>query len=635
MKDWRRSPEPPGMMGLKEASYQVTGNWGQPEELQQSEFDPASPLPHTTPTIFLADAATSRQSHPQAHRTSGVNSLYSMCLRVILRNISSVQDLGVLPYHHAKPILEECRIDQLISLEDASPHLLEHSDEIWKRNCLRDFIELRKKYTPPSTCGSDASPSAKPPAKEPKSWRRLYFRTKGESEQAKVDAARRIKDKYEQHRAEKEAKKLVVRDRPMMAKTARAGGKKFGMAIAAAGAGGKSKGQSLLNKARSGSAAQAKLTAPRNGRWSFQTQGRSKAVGVEIAPEAAGVEVRQIVRPMVAPRRVLDAASQGLAKMREFSGPLVGSDSSVNERGRATNGSSATAPASRRSTTGGLQRSDTDGTKHLADSILAPSIARFRPHEVAAAPPLNSISSSSNSRRGIEGSGLAASLHLSADSSVRLIPSSSSPPPDIARFERRKLDFFGSARPSSAGASSSSSPRRDFSNVSTVEVRGVKRAYGSSSKSGDALSKTSGSSSNAAACSPMSSPPGAAPSVQTGAANCGGVRLIQAKRARTSDASKEAVSSARTSPLPSLSATPSNKTDQSTLRYVTTKIADRGGPTPVRQHSTYSSHSSGMAGPPIQDPHLARASPAALSSIFVKSSPHRSGARSSNSRNRS
>uniref|UniRef100_V5GSU7 Elongin-A n=1 Tax=Kalmanozyma brasiliensis (strain GHG001) TaxID=1365824 RepID=V5GSU7_KALBG len=119
-----------------------------------------------------------------------------MALRVILRNISSVQDLGVLPYRHAKPILEECRIDQLILLEENSPHLLEHTEEIWKRNALRDFIDLRRRYTTE--------------VKEPKSWRKLYFRTKGETEQAKVDAAKRIKDKYEQHRAEKDAKKLVL-----------------------------------------------------------------------------------------------------------------------------------------------------------------------------------------------------------------------------------------------------------------------------------------------------------------------------------------------------------------------------------------------------------------------------------------
>ncbi len=59
--------------------------------------------------------------------------------------------------------------------------------------------------------------------KEPKSWRKLYFRTKGEIEQAKVEAAQRIKDKYAQHRAEKDAKKLVVSDRPLMTRNARSG----------------------------------------------------------------------------------------------------------------------------------------------------------------------------------------------------------------------------------------------------------------------------------------------------------------------------------------------------------------------------------------------------------------------------
>ncbi|TKY89142.1 hypothetical protein EX895_001673 [Sporisorium graminicola] len=592
MKDWRRSPEPPGMMGVKDATYAVQGNWGQPEELSTNDFDPASPLPHTTPTLFVTD---SRTRHPQAHTTS-TQSLYSMCLRVILRNIASVQDLGVLPYRHAKPILEECRIDQLIALEEASPHLLEHSDEIWKRNCLRDFLDLRRKYSSPAEG-----------VKEPKSWRRLYFRTKGETEQAKTDAAKRIKDKYEQHRAEKEAKKLVVRDRPMLAKAARAGGRKFGVAV-----GGVSKGQSLLNKARLGSAAQAKLTAPRN--TGFRTQGRSKAVGAEIAPEAAGVGVTQKVRPMVAPRAVLGRSSEGLAKMKEFSRPLSGSEGA------------ATQPSSARKI---VQRQDSDGMTPARQAADVESLAvpRLKPHEVAAAP---ALSSASRDR--------ARTTTLTADKPARRDPAS--PAPDVARTERRKLDFFGgaavrsspssSSNPVATSSSSSSSPRGASSPLSPgVEVRGMKRAP-SYSLTADTLSaKASGSKAVQSPPAKSASPffPSRTAAGESG--GIGGVRVVQAKRARMQERSIDASSSPYNSPPPAV-ATPSNGRDKE-------ESEKRPVSTPVRWQSSTASISRPS---PVKDTRMARASPAALSSIFMPSSSssspaaaYRNGASNSSGRN--
>ncbi|SPO28918.1 uncharacterized protein UTRI_05037_B [Ustilago trichophora] len=604
MKDWRRSPEPPGMMGLKEPAYQAQGNWGQPEELHQPDFDPASPLPNTTPTIFLStDVHTSR--HPAAPpRTTGL-SLYTMCLRVILRNISSVQDLGDMPYRNAKPILEECRIDQLIALEETSPHLLEHTEEIWKRNCLRDFIDLRKKYTP----GVGAT------AKEPKSWRRLYFRTKGEIEQAKVEAAQRIKDKYAQHRAEKDAKKLVVSDRPLMLKAARSGGRRFGMATAVAGAS-VSKGQSLINKARSGSAAQAKLTAPRSGRIGFKTQGRSKMVGVEIAPEAAGVESRQMVKPMVAPRRIQGGASQGLARMKEFSRPLPGSEA---------------AEEAAKSTTLRSQRAEMETSrsgKQLPDTTAElTGLPRLKPHEVAAAPPLTPSSSSSSSF-GTSTIPLLGRNKNHDPSPERKAPSS--PPPDVARTERRKLNFFGVAKPAAVSTSTGScggSP----SSTSVVEVRGMKRAHSGSSsssiKNGDARSVPSSSSSGVTKTVTVTWPPASSPTATSffssgSSKSSGAVRVVQAKRARTQ-------ASPRTSPRPQPPSVKiqreeidAGETTKTPRHPDTTEIGSMGGarPAPPRQHGNIPPVGGGGAiRSLIKDDRLARASPAAISSVFAPS----------------
>ena len=49
-----------------------------------------------------------------------------------------------MPYRVAAPLLQQCKPEQLRTIEEASPHLLEHTDELWHRACLRDFSELRK-----------------------------------------------------------------------------------------------------------------------------------------------------------------------------------------------------------------------------------------------------------------------------------------------------------------------------------------------------------------------------------------------------------------------------------------------------------------------------------------------------------
>lgn len=598
------------MMGLKDTTYQVQGNWGQPEEL---DFDPASPLPNTCPPAFRTTACNP-QSAPQSQSSSSSSSLslYSMCLRVILRNISSVQDLGDMPYRNAKPILEECRIEQLITLEEASLHLLEHTEEIWKRNCLRDFIELRKKYTPTTPCI--------PLPREPKSWRRLYFRTKGEIEQAKVEAAKRIKDKYDQHRAEKEAKKLVVSDRPLMAKNARSGGRRFGM-VAGAGGGGVSKGQSLMNKARSGSAAQAKLTAPRNGRPAFKGLGRSKAVGAEIAPEAAGIVAREMVRPMVAPRRIQGGESEGLAKMKEFSRPLPGSD-------EPEEGSKPTTSRSKQAET--MQSADSDSAQSST------GLPRLKPHEVAAAAPLTPSATSSPRLSSAAAAAAArprstsshagsSSSQYAESSSKKAPPQPSSPPPDIARTERRKLNFFGSSKPCSssspvAAAGSSSSPRPGSPlslSASGIEVRGMKRSHSSSSTP---------TASRAPPTKMVGSPPASSPTASWFApfgsgAGRSGVKVVQAKRARTREkADSQSQSSPRPSPPPPERV--GSQSTRSTLPATASASANGSGsarPSPVRHQSNSFRPSAGVGG--VQDGRMVRASPAALSSIFAPSRP--------------
>ena len=128
-------------------------------------------------------------------------------------------------------------------------------------------------------------------------------RKKGEIESQKAEAAQRIKDRYASHRAEKDAKKLVVSDK-ILTKTKARG--RAGRATPFAGAPAMTKGQSLLNKARSGSAAQARLTTPaRSATAGPNALGKSRMVANMLQPKTSAP------RPMVAPKRITGAA-QGL-----------------------------------------------------------------------------------------------------------------------------------------------------------------------------------------------------------------------------------------------------------------------------------------------------------------------------------
>ncbi|WFD41564.1 hypothetical protein MPSI1_000195 [Malassezia psittaci] len=176
--------------------------------------------------------------------TDGVPQLTTLCRRVILRNLSAVHDLGDMPYRLARPLLQQCRPDQLRQLESASPHLAEDTQELWRHACIRDFIELRKQYEGASHV-------------EPQDWREVYNTKQQKVEEAKAAAKAKIKGRYAEHSAQKDAKKTIVSDvdlrrgsvRPKVAKTPA------------------TPGQAMLARARSGSAIQSRrmmLIPPRS-----------------------------------------------------------------------------------------------------------------------------------------------------------------------------------------------------------------------------------------------------------------------------------------------------------------------------------------------------------------------------------
>ncbi|KAL4399460.1 elongin complex protein [Malassezia pachydermatis] len=159
--------------------------------------------------------------------------LSALCRRVIFRHIHALYDVGEMPYRLAKPFLQQCRPDQLRAIEAASPHLLEDTEELWHRACVRDFSDVRKAEEE----GTLSTPT---------SWRDMYAMKQQQVDEARAQARERIKGRYAEHSAQKDAKRVLVANVPMPTKRRRM--------IPSAGplTPLQSKGQAMLAKARTG-----------------------------------------------------------------------------------------------------------------------------------------------------------------------------------------------------------------------------------------------------------------------------------------------------------------------------------------------------------------------------------------------
>jgi elongin-A len=86
--------------------------------------------------------------------------LLSMAQRGATRDISSLQDVGDISYELLRPILKKVtNPEQLRNLEIKSPHLADHTAELWQAFIARDIPQWQKKIMEP---------------KNPKSWWKVY-----------------------------------------------------------------------------------------------------------------------------------------------------------------------------------------------------------------------------------------------------------------------------------------------------------------------------------------------------------------------------------------------------------------------------------------------------------------------------
>ncbi|OQV16177.1 putative Transcription elongation factor B polypeptide 3 [Hypsibius exemplaris] len=60
-----------------------------------------------------------------------VPKLFDLCIRALIDKIDKIEEMGPIPYHVIKPVLEKCSPEQLRRLEDFNEHLMEDTDELW------------------------------------------------------------------------------------------------------------------------------------------------------------------------------------------------------------------------------------------------------------------------------------------------------------------------------------------------------------------------------------------------------------------------------------------------------------------------------------------------------------------------
>ncbi|KAF9052996.1 RNA polymerase II transcription factor SIII subunit A-domain-containing protein [Panaeolus papilionaceus] len=103
----------------------------------------------------------SQSNQPPIRR---VLTLVQICQRAAAAQVDSIDSLGPMSYALAKPIIMRCTAEQLLHLEQSSPHLSADTSDIWKDWCFQKYRLLASELY-----------SADDDSQEPVSWRDRYF----------------------------------------------------------------------------------------------------------------------------------------------------------------------------------------------------------------------------------------------------------------------------------------------------------------------------------------------------------------------------------------------------------------------------------------------------------------------------
>lgn len=122
-----------------------------------------------------------------------VPKLYDLCLRWLMEHIDDLEFIGGIPYYILKPVLERASVQQLLTIEDFNPYLIEDTDELWEMHCKRHFRGRQPD--------------------ELESWRELYLRAEDERQVKFALLTKNIKTAHEQPGLIKKTKLAIIETR--------------------------------------------------------------------------------------------------------------------------------------------------------------------------------------------------------------------------------------------------------------------------------------------------------------------------------------------------------------------------------------------------------------------------------------
>ncbi|KAF8965301.1 RNA polymerase II transcription factor SIII subunit A-domain-containing protein [Flammula alnicola] len=139
--------------------------------------------------------------------------LVQLCQRAAVAHVDSICSLGDdLTYPLVKPILERCSIEQLLRLEQSSPHLQSGTTEIWKDLCFRKY-----RLTAVERYSIDDDPQ------EPDSWKSRYFALQDAEAKRIEEVGSRLRTQRMEADERKKEKEVKYTERLPDAKRARTG----------------------------------------------------------------------------------------------------------------------------------------------------------------------------------------------------------------------------------------------------------------------------------------------------------------------------------------------------------------------------------------------------------------------------
>ncbi|KAF2862980.1 hypothetical protein K470DRAFT_255491 [Piedraia hortae CBS 480.64] len=126
-------------------------------------------------------------------------SLLSMLTRTAVRRVDDIMDLGQMPEHLARPILDAVKNPaQLKSIENKSPHLQAGNSDLWRAFIKKDIPNWSQKLSKEGT------------PLHAKGWRKLYYKWKKEAEEAQKAAKDALVKTLKGIQEEKEANKTKI-----------------------------------------------------------------------------------------------------------------------------------------------------------------------------------------------------------------------------------------------------------------------------------------------------------------------------------------------------------------------------------------------------------------------------------------